>query len=599
MRASPPSQGADLSGVSTEELMRMRGSDEKRGVLKKAWDAYRAPAEIALTLGTSAIAAPIGSIAGLLKDITSGKWRPEDRAQSQAEAVRFAKDTMRDLTYAPRLPEARSGLETLGSLFESSKLAGIGPNEATMIAGLPIRESIEQVRTAIPAGGRTIGSLLRTEPEQPAMAGVGAAETSAEAMRRARAESMPVPIKLTKGEATRDYGQLRFEKETAKMAKEGAPLRARAVEHNENIVKNFDAWLDETGAQAPSLRLTGNAVDDALVSKAKAAKSAYQAAYRRAEEAGETAKSVSTEPLMTFLAENRASKKMAPVLQAAEDEAIRLYGAQKAGRDVVFPEQLSINELEQVRKLAVRLGRTDDTNAYFARQINEVIDKMTEGKGGKLYDAARGLYKEYAAEFKNQSAVRDLLARKPGTTDRKVAFEDVFRKSILSGSRDDTAAVLKSLEGAGAKGAQAKAELQGATIAYLRDEATKNAARDQAGNPVVSFAALNRAVRDLEADGKLELIFGKQRAQQIRDLTDLVADVNTAPPGVINTSNTGAVLLDSLGDLALGRLPTATMKIVGEIKQAIGNRAVNRRVAEALAEPGAEAQAAALDKRLH
>jgi hypothetical protein len=210
---------------------------------------------------------------------------------------------------------------------------------------------------------------------------------------------------------------------------------------------------------------------------------------------------------------------------------------------------------------------------------------MTEGLGGDQYKAAREMFKTYAAEFKNQGAVRKLVSLKTGTTDRAVALEDVFNHSVISGSNQDTANILASLEKAGPEGLQGIKELKGATINYLLDKTTGNAARDIRNQPIPSFDKMNKAVKALDADGKLDLLFGKKGAEQIRDLKELIADIQTAPPGAVNSSTTAAVLMDAFGSLATGRLPTATAKAIQGIKQVVGDRATMKRVRDALYQP--------------
>jgi hypothetical protein len=273
------------------------------------------------------------------------------------------------------------------------------------------------------------------------------------------------------------------------------------------------------------------------------------------------------------------------VVKAAEDEMVRLGGATRNEHGILFSGEMPLNDVEKMRKLIVRLGKADDTNGHFAGQINQVIDGMTEGKGGDLYQKARNMFKDYASEFKNQGAVRKLVSTKPGTNDRAVALEDVFNHSVLSGSNQDTTNIIRSLEKAGPEGAQGIRELRGATINYLLGRTTEGSARDIRGQPVPSFSKLDKAVRSLDADGKLDLLFGKKQAEQIRDLKELVADISTAPPGAVNTSTTAAVIKEALVALGTGHIPTAIAKTLSGIKQAVGDRATMKRVREALAEP--------------
>lgn len=597
LRGSAPAGGADLSAVSTEDLMRMRGAPTKeQSVTERAYEAFRAPAEIALTLGTGTIGQLVGGAAGIVRGITSGKYgTPEVGDEMRSRAGQVA----RDLTYVPRSEVARDTLSTLGAWFDKSKLAGLGPNEVQMLSQLnlgPARTFAEDMASRGAGKVRsTVGGLIGGKADD--MAGMGAAVTEDALRRRTVAESLPVPVKLTKGGATRDFAQQRFEAETAKAADIGAPLRQRQSENNVAIIKNLEYLTDETGAVSPSLRATGGAVDDALRSRSEFLKGKYQDAYKRAEAAGEMAQRVDTTPLLQFVSENSSSKRLAPVLQAIEDEVLRLGGGERAAgtgkaANAVFANEMSINDVEKLRKMVVRLGRADETNGYFAAQANAVIDAMTEGKGGALYGQARELFKQHAAEFKNQGALKKLLGTKPGTTDRAVAYEDVFRHSVLAGSRDDTAAILKSLESAGTKGKQAIAELKGETLKYLQAEATKNAALDINGQPIVSYPKLNAAVRDLEIDGKLELLFGKKDAQTIRDIADTVRDLNVTVPGAVNTSTTAAVLQEALTDLLTLHPVRAVAKGGAAFKQALVNRRTAAKVADALADPNAAATVA-------
>ena len=54
---------------------------------------------------------------------------------------------------------------------------------------------------------------------------------------------MPVPFEgrtgLTAGQATRDFAQLQFEKETAKLGEIGAPLRERVQAQTANFIDNW------------------------------------------------------------------------------------------------------------------------------------------------------------------------------------------------------------------------------------------------------------------------------------------------------------------------------------------------------------------------
>lgn len=524
-----------------------------------------------------------GAAGGIAASISTGKYGTQEGAEMAAQT---AEEGARKLTYQPKSEAGREAMDAIGKLFDKSKLAGLGPTEA-IAGGAAVADAAQNVRqVARPAVGHAARALnqevrdlkAKVMPEKPVMAGGGAAATEQEAMRRARAADLPVPIKLTKGQATRDFADQQFERETSKNPKVGEPLRARYAEQNEKILQNFDAWVDQTGAEAGNLRATGQAVSQAIVNKSNKAKTDIRTAYQKARESGDMQEKVDVSPLRSYLDEHQAEAINAPVLTSVEAKLERLVGKEGS---------VSINDLEEVRKMVGRLSGKDATNAAFGKDVKQLIDTMTEGKGGNLYKRARALRFQYGKEFENQGAVNKLLSFKPGTTDRSVAYEDVFAHSILKGSLDDVRAIRKTLQTAGPQGTKAWQELQGATVKHIKDEITKNVAIDSKGNHVVSPAKLNQLVTELEKDGKLDFIFGKKGAQQIRDVNGIAQDVFTAPPGSVNHSNTASILIGLLDTAVSGvsGIPLPIGTATNYAVKAVKDRSLRKRVGEALAEP--------------
>lgn len=588
MRGGAPA-GVDLSKVPTEELMRMRTApanaqnwkDKAADAVQSVVQTIRAPGEMAASLGSAAVGQLVGGVSGIAAGLFGGAYGTQEGARN---AQGFSGEVADKFAYKTANPGAQASLETIGHLLDKSKLAGMGPAEAVAVNALPLRQVVQGARAQAGNTGRTIADIVRRE--EPSMAGGGAAVTEGEALRRARAEQLPVPVNLSKGEASKDFTQQRFEREKAKEGSAAGDIfRKHGADENMNLTKNLEWFLDESGAVAPTDRMIGSNVVDPLRARSDFMKGKYQDAYKQARANGEMAELIDTTPLLQYLSQKSSAKGMAGVLGAVEDEAVRLGGATRTEKGVLFAEKMSINDIEEMRKMAVKLGKKDETNANYAREINGVIDKMTENSGGKYYKDARQLFKEHADEFKNQGAVKKLLSTKPGTTDRSVGFEDVFKHSILGGTYDDTAAILRSLEQAGPKGKQGIAELKGATIKYLQDQAARNSVKDINGKDILAYKPLNNVVRELEADGKLELLFGKQQARQIRDVVDVIGDLNVAPAGVVNTSGTAAVLKEALGAALSLRWPTALAKSFAGIKSAVGEYRDVRLAREALEPP--------------
>ena len=557
-----------LKGDSKEDLIGKVGTQQtpERGFLEKAVGA----GEAGLSMATGMVAGPVGAAAGLARGLVSGKLGTQEGVQEGQEEAQKVSGA---LTYEPRTEAGKEALGAAGEVLD--KLQGLPVADASFAGALSVGGVEGRTVANINARLQAAAENLKGQKE---MVGVGAAQTEQAAIRRARAADLPVPIKLTKGQAERTFEQQQFERETAKHPETGAPLRERFAQQNRNILQNFEAWVDQTGAEAGSLRATGEAVTKAVVEKANSAKASIRAAYQKARESGDMSEKVDVEPLKGYLAGLEPESVNAGVISAASKKLESL-----AGED----GKLAINDLEEIRKMVGKLGTKDATNSHFAGEIKNQIDALTEGKGGDLYKRARAMHRRYSEEFKNVGVVNKLLSVKPGTTDRAVAYEDVFQHSILKGSLDDVRAIRKTLQTGGEKGQQAWKELQGATVKHLKDEITKNVATDQLGNPVVSPAKLNAMVNALDKDGKLDFIFGKKGAQQIRDVNDLAKDVYTAPPGSVNTSNTASILIGLLDTAVSGTagMPLPIGTAINYAAKKVRMRAEKARVKEALDEP--------------
>lgn len=421
------------------------------------------------------------------------------------------------------------------------------------------------------------------EPAKRAAA--GADQTDVETQRRERARNLPVGIELTKGQASRDFEQQQFERETAKDGKTGEKLRATYADQNDRVTANLDALFELTGAEMPDVRGAGKRVVDAVAKRAAEVKGEVDAEYQRAREAGQMAEEVDTTALVTKLRDIAPSATNAGVIKTAEAELIRLGGAKRAEDGSLVPGRLSVDALEELRKTVGVGGRKDATNAHFANEIKQSIDMATDAAGGDIYRSARAKYRAYAEEFKNRKIVADLISTKRGTDERRVALEDVHKRTIKDGSVEEITKLRDTLRGAGLDGQQAWRELQGQTIAEIRDAALRNRSVNERGQTVVSAAGMNRVIKNLDADGKLDLVFGKKGAEILRDLNDLAADVYTAPPGSVNFSNTASALknvFDNLVTYGISGLPVPAREVMGQIGRMLRSRGIRKRVDEAV-----------------
>jgi hypothetical protein len=578
--------------------------------------------ETALSLLTGAVGAPLGMIqgtgAGLAREILSGQFGTPAAAQriEQAAAEQAAR-----FTYAPR---TAAGQEMLGAVGET--LQQVAPPVLPQIAapGMAIQAATQQAplvattagrvaaaaapatravvqapARAARAAGRAIGML---PPEQADMDAVsrtasalqrgsaGAAGVPMAAERAARAEMMPVPFTgpsaLTAGQATRNFAQLQFEKEAAKLGDVGAPLRERVETQTANMIRNFDALIDMPNPVAADPRAMGMGVDRALVNRVEVQRRKVRDAYDRARTEGAMQAPVEMVPLATQLSELQPLEGLVGTIPAVRREAVRLGVLAQDENGNLLPQTTSLENSELLRQFVnANTDWTDRREALIGRRINGAIDSATEGVGGDAYRAARRQRQRFAEEFENVGLTAKLLGTKRGTDERQVAFGDVFDKVVLTAPVEEMNKLRSTLLRAGPEGQQAWSDLKSGGIRFIKDASLSPSQRDASGNPLLSPDKLQRTVRSFDQDGKLEALYGKRQAQVLRDLAELASDIYTAPPGAINTSNTASALqvaMDSLVTFGATGVPAPAMTALKEATKYVKNRKTKARIEAAL-----------------
>jgi hypothetical protein len=516
-------------------------------------DKLKALYEVPATIGSAMVSQPLSMAYGVGRSVVDAAMQGQAPSGDARDA--YYRQARQATQFQPTSPASVGALETIGGALEASKLppyfGSIGAIPSAIQAGNATRAMTQQAIQTVKPAVNTMAQALRKEA--PTMSGVGAAEVPEAAVRAQLAQQLRVPVELSKGQAMRDLGQQKFEIETPKQFPElGKPLIEAQAKRNDAILQNFDAFVDATGKETFGLRETGRIVDKALVNEANKKKAEINAAYAAAKEAGETQQPLPYEPLKAYIDQQTPTvkRKLAPILSAVDEEIAR--------NDPSKTGQISINSLEDIYQFINKNYEPGTPAGTYAQEMKGLINQITEGQGGELYKIARQKRTNYGREFENVGYVDKLLRTKPGTTDRAVGFEDVFDHAILNGTRDDVAAIGKTLKKAGPEGQQAWKELQGQTIQYIKDQVSKSVDVDSFGNPVVSPAKFKAVVTTLDQDGKLDYIFGKKGAQEIRDLLETTINVNAPLKGAANYSNTSSALitaLDKINQSPLGKMP--------------------------------------------
>lgn len=426
-------------------------------------------------------------------------------------------------------------------------------------------------------------------PSTTTFRGGGAEGTSLETLRRTQAEGLPVPVELTLGAATRDAEQLAFEKEQLYGAL-GGPLRKRAEENNLQALENFDRFIDETGAtKTENIADSGNAVIKALSEGYKAAKNKVNVAYKRAEQSEGAQEPVSYAELKAYIdGQDEATKDLAPVLKSVAQQI--------AKNDPQGTGQISVATMENIRKLISRNSQQGTPSSVYGGEMKGIIDTLTEGKGGELYNKARKLRIEQARKFENRAIVARLVSNVKNMDDPKVAADEVFKKSIMNEAPEDIKFLRQTLRTLGPDGRQAWSELQGATVRDIAKKATANSRLTADNQAVISADGLNKAIKALDENGRLDVIFNPKMARQLRDLRDVVMYVNTVPPGTsINSSGTARTLAALFGEMAItggasayltgSTVPVPIVTGIKMMMKASKDREIRQKIARSLLPP--------------
>lgn len=515
-----------------------------------------------------------------------------DAAQVARNAAPAAAAVTRDTITGAARDAATATANAAKAVGDTAKAA---TNTVKTAAQVAADQAVDSIRSVSPAIADRVERTLARNPEPPTpgtKASGGGAGTDMATQRQQVADQ--VGVDLTSGQLTRDPQQLRFEQETAK-GEQGSPIRDRYSDQNEQIGKHFDDLVDMTGKQTADLIGTGRSVDQALRNKAAQDKARIRVAYKEADKSGEMAAPVILDGVIQHINDNDAFSGTAPILADARRAAIKTGIAAEGPDSQLVAQPTTLKMAEEFRKNIGAATNFDPPNVRQSAIMKGLIDSATNDAGGDMYRAARRMRENYAKQYEDRGVIASLLNNKKGTADRKVALEDVFAHSILNASRNDVAYVRRALTAhpkdaapeVRAAGQQAWKDLQGETINWIKDQAFSNTATDQRGNVILSVPKLDRAIKKLDADRRLDTIFGKERAQHLRDINDLARVIYTVPPGSVNTSNTASVLLAALsaGDLtisALAGLPAPVLNSLRLLAKHAKNRQIQKRIEQAL-----------------
>ena len=492
----------------------------------------------------------IGGVEGVTTALTSDAPNAYARAREGREAYdRRFQNWATPQTQGSQ--QAMQGVqESLAPLeYAAAPFAGALPQAAmysNLLRGRPINAGAPQapppMRQVDPRALRDAGiEQLRSAGVPLRTAGnAGAARTSNDAQRAAATSQLPIPLRgdsaPTLGQLTRDPVVVRREIELRKNDDLGGPLRARKQSQNEVLNQNLEYQVEKFDARNVEDRDIGRAATAALEQRRSDQYGRVDAAYAEARAAGELEAPATLPKLDNIILDTERMESLAPNARPILNEARRLGVIDDMG----VSQSVPLDTLESFRQFVVRASDPSvrRENA-FRKQWLKTIDQTIDAAGvGEKYRNARRLHSKWVQEFEETPITANILSTKRGTNERRVAFEDVFKKTLLDGSVDEINKLRGSLLRSG-EGQQSWFDLKARLAKELVDRA-RTSGFDNNDQPIISYYQLQKNINAMDKSGKLESIFGKKGAEEFRNLTEAVRILQQMPPDSGNPSGTAA-----------------------------------------------------------
>lgn len=513
--------------------------------------------EAALSMITSAVAAPIGAVAGLFHGLTSGKYGTPQGVQ---EAAARAKEVTDSLTYSPRTEGGRETLGTVSKAIDASKIAGIGPTEGITLAGLGAAKAAGKAARPLTLGPQAAAEAPAGAPAAAQMASAGAAAAAPREMalaavsgsspelrgmveqavrknqpinlktldRHVEADSLPVPVHLTEGQATQDVGILSNE-QNQRGRQEG--FRNRFNEQNTKLIENTNAIRENAAPDvyATTIPEHGEILIDAYKTKDTALNAAISKRYQALRDANG-----GNFPL--------DSKQFVANADAALHKELLFDHVPPTIRktlDRLSTDGMSFENFESLRTNLARIQRSvsaDGNERAAAGVIRNALEELPMPPGADqlkpLADAARAAARERFALIESDPAYKAVV-------NGKARADKFVEKFIVGAEKNHVETLVSNLD------ETARQAAASGVVNYLKSRA---GIIGDAGN--FSQAGFNKGLEGFRP--KLGVVFKPTEAKQLETLGNVARYTQAQPRGsFVNNSNTATTLIAESAKSAL------------------------------------------------
>ena len=553
------------------------------------------PISAATSAATGIIGQGVGTVYGIAKEVASGKFgTPEGTQLANDEAIKMANQ----IAEKPHSQAAADYLGWLGSAFDDSKLGGLGPAEFFGISGtIPsVQEAAAGGKLLFNAGkpaalvgdAATAGSVGAAGVLPAEMAKATVANASPELQsavntaiqkgqplnaevlsRHAEADSLPVPVRLTAGQATQDPVILSQEQN---MRGAQPALAQRFNEQNGQMIGNVNAIRESAApdiytSSKPEL---GSQIINGYETKDAALKADISAKYKALEDANG-----GQFPLDGKAFVDNADTALHKALLYNEVPA----GLRSTLNDLRQGGSMTFEDFESLRTNLARTMRSQSADGNVkaaAGVIRDALEEMPMPAGAEhlkpLADTARAAAK---ARF-------DLIGADPAykAVVNGTASPDAFvGKYVVGGDLGDVQTMKVNLS----HDPVAQQAMTAGTLDFLKERA---GILDNQGN--FSQSGFNRGLEKIRP--KLSIIFEPETANQVQTLGNVARYTQAQPRGsFVNNSNTLTALLSSGAKSAAEGATNVAFKGVPVgtwTRTILGNRATAKTVNQSL-KPGA------------
>lgn len=570
-------------------------------VRQQAKEAAGAVAEPIATLATGAQAAVVGPITGLVAAARSGKYGTQEGVKiAQEQAKRYAEET----TYQPRTEAGKQVLGAIGQV--AGKIGEVGPLPETYGFSALAQPAAQQAKTGVQALRAELPTVRieavpkTTEAAKAGMRSAGAAAAPTEAtiqaavsqaspelqqavygipinkvnvpvlQRHVEADTLPVPIRLTEGQATGDPVIISNE-----MNRRGKPgneaLVQRLNEQNGQLTANLNAIREQAAPDAFGTRPIehGQSLIDAYKEINNVLETDIGAKYQALRDAAggqfpvdapQLLKNVETSLKKQLLTNDAKGLSQFKELQRLAEE-----------NAMTFEDFLSL------RKNLGNVARTSqDGNVRTAASlmIDELEKLPLSREASKLKPLADEARKAAKARF-------DMLRKDPAmkaAVDETVPADKFANQFVVNGVNKNVQQMITNL----GENSPAHQTMKATIIDHLRDKA--GVARE-GGN--FTQAGYNKALLNLDNMNNLNVVMDGNTANQLKTLGNVAGYIQNQPKGsFVNNSNStvaylaekAAGLLEAAGNVAGGGkfgLPVGTM-VRGKAQEVKATRAAKQ-----------------------